>query len=167
MEKDIDKKFEYLNETKNLIKNSIINKGIHVSDDDTFRSYAEKIDSIPSESNDFVIDNVLLDGDVIPDDFDGLIIMNSDRAEYVINTPKSELSGEETVIITPEIPGKYNIMCCGNSSDFSDDNYVIENYYNMYNPTLLSKSANLKLPVLGVMYNGQRVPYTVNGQLFN
>lgn len=90
MERDIDKKFEYLNETKNLIKNSIINKGVYVSNEDTFRSYADKINSIPSGSGDFVIDNVLLDGDTIPEDFNGLIIVNSDRADYVINTPKSE-----------------------------------------------------------------------------
>lgn len=167
MEKDIDKKFEYLSETKNLIKNSIINKGVYVSNDDTFRSYADKISSIPSGNSDLIIDNVLLDGDTIPEDFNGLIIMNSDKAEYVINTPKSESDGEDTIIINPEIPGKYNIMCCGNLPDIHDDNYVIENYYNMYNPTLLSKSANLRLPVLGVMYNGQRIPYIVNGQHFN
>lgn len=90
MERDIDKKFEYLSETKNLIRNSIINKGVYVSNDDTFRSYADKINSIPSGSGDFVIDNVLLEGDTIPEDFNGLIIVNSDRADYVINTPKNE-----------------------------------------------------------------------------
>lgn len=39
-------KLNYLNETKEAIKTSIINKGVEVSDTDTFRSYAEKIDSI-------------------------------------------------------------------------------------------------------------------------
>lgn len=39
-------KLNYLNETKEAIKTSIINKGVEVSDTDTFRSYAEKINSI-------------------------------------------------------------------------------------------------------------------------
>lgn len=39
-------KLTYLNTTKELIRNSINNKGVSVTDTDTFRSYAEKIDSI-------------------------------------------------------------------------------------------------------------------------
>ena len=41
-------KLAYLQETKNLIKNAIIEKGQEVSDSDTFRSYAEKILGIES-----------------------------------------------------------------------------------------------------------------------
>lgn len=43
---DIATKFEYLKGTKNLIKQAIIDKGVTVSDTDTFRSYADKISSI-------------------------------------------------------------------------------------------------------------------------
>ena len=39
-------KIDYLNETKSLIRQSIINKGVNVTEQDTFRSYAEKIDQI-------------------------------------------------------------------------------------------------------------------------
>lgn len=39
-------KLNYLIETKNLIKNALINKGQTVSDSDTFRSYADKIANI-------------------------------------------------------------------------------------------------------------------------
>lgn len=39
-------KLEYLKTTKELIKNSINNKGVSITENDTFRSYAEKIDSI-------------------------------------------------------------------------------------------------------------------------
>lgn len=42
----IEQKVDYLKETKQLIKQSIKNKGVSVSDSDTFRSYAAKIDSI-------------------------------------------------------------------------------------------------------------------------
>lgn len=39
-------KLTYLNTTKELIRNSINNKGVSVTENDTFRSYAEKIDDI-------------------------------------------------------------------------------------------------------------------------
>lgn len=47
----ISNKMNYLKETKMEIKNAIIEKGINISDTDTFRSYANKINSI-SNSND-------------------------------------------------------------------------------------------------------------------
>ena len=45
---NIATKFEYLKETKNLIKQAIIDKGVTVSDTDSFRSYADKIAEIAS-----------------------------------------------------------------------------------------------------------------------
>lgn len=42
----ITNKLEYLQETKNQIKNAITEKGVTISDTDTFRSYADKIASI-------------------------------------------------------------------------------------------------------------------------
>ena len=39
-------KLTYLNETKTAIKNAIIAKGVSVTDNDSFRSYANKIASI-------------------------------------------------------------------------------------------------------------------------
>lgn len=41
-------KLNYLNETKESIKNAIIEKGVEVSDSDTFRDYATKIADISS-----------------------------------------------------------------------------------------------------------------------
>lgn len=43
---NIPKQLEYLLQTKELIKQAIIAKGVEVNDEDTFRSYAEKIDVI-------------------------------------------------------------------------------------------------------------------------
>ena len=43
----IAEKLSYLNDTKIAIKNAIVNKGVAVADTDTFRSYADKINSIP------------------------------------------------------------------------------------------------------------------------
>ena len=42
----ITNKLTYLEQTKEGIKQAIINKGVNVSDSDTFRSYIDKIDSI-------------------------------------------------------------------------------------------------------------------------
>lgn len=39
-------KFNYLNNTKKAIKNALINKGVEVSESDSFRSYADKVASI-------------------------------------------------------------------------------------------------------------------------
>lgn len=44
----IAEKLNYLNTTKANIKNAIIEKGVSVSDNDTFRSYATKISDISS-----------------------------------------------------------------------------------------------------------------------
>lgn len=48
----IAEKLTYLNGTKTAIKNAIINKGVAVSDTDTFRSYASKIESIQTGGGD-------------------------------------------------------------------------------------------------------------------
>lgn len=47
----ITEKLNYLNETKSLIKQAIVDKGVDVSDSDTFRSYADKIDTISANNN--------------------------------------------------------------------------------------------------------------------
>lgn len=47
---DIATKLAYLNETKSLIKQAIINKGVSISDTDSFRSYAVKISNINTSS---------------------------------------------------------------------------------------------------------------------
>lgn len=48
MANTIQDKLAYLEETKGLIKEAIVAKGVSVSDSDTFRSYANKITSIQS-----------------------------------------------------------------------------------------------------------------------
>ena len=56
----IDKKLEYLIETKNQIKNAIVEKGQPVEDSDTFRSYADKILQIKSGGGgeDIILENI-------------------------------------------------------------------------------------------------------------
>ena len=45
-------KLDYLQETKSLIKNALIEKGIAISDSDTFRSYADSIRNTEFQSPD-------------------------------------------------------------------------------------------------------------------
>jgi hypothetical protein len=47
----IREKIEYLERAKSSIRNSIIAKGVAVAETDTFRSYADKIDSIKGTSH--------------------------------------------------------------------------------------------------------------------
>lgn len=67
-------KLNKLQVTKDAIKQSIINKGISVSDTDTFASYPSKIDSIETGSSEFfdlenwandILDNSLLSGELL------------------------------------------------------------------------------------------------------
>ena len=48
---DLQDNLDYLNNTKNLIKNAIINKGQTITNADTFRSYADKIETIITVEN--------------------------------------------------------------------------------------------------------------------
>ena len=43
---NIIEKLEYLNETKEAIKNAIIDKGVEITDNTTFRTYANKVEEI-------------------------------------------------------------------------------------------------------------------------
>lgn len=50
MNSELSNKLEYLEDTKNAIKQAIVDKGVSVSENDTFRTYSQKIDSISSSS---------------------------------------------------------------------------------------------------------------------
>ena len=53
----INDKLNYLNETKNQIKNAIVEKGVEISETDTFRSYADKISNISAGNNEEITYN--------------------------------------------------------------------------------------------------------------
>ena len=70
----IDSQLAYLEETKLLLKDAIINKGQNIQNTDTFRSYANKIDQISTlaeETADVQIMleqmRIMFDADVIDD----------------------------------------------------------------------------------------------------
>ena len=50
MIEELEDKLDYLAETKELLRQKLNEKGVEVSVNDTFRSYAEKILELPSKS---------------------------------------------------------------------------------------------------------------------
>lgn len=62
---DINYKLDYLSETKQRIKKAIINKGVEVSNTDTFRSYADKINNISGGSSADIVE-AIVDNSALP-----------------------------------------------------------------------------------------------------
>ena len=78
-------KLNYLNETKQQIKQAIIEKGQNINDEDTFRSYVEKINDIQlgilSENEAYELNSILN------------TILNEEVPELVIDLDTGSLSG--------------------------------------------------------------------------
>lgn len=58
-------KLNYLKETQEAIKTALIDKGVEVSDGDTFRSYAEKISNISSGGGSEETEDISLFGSIV------------------------------------------------------------------------------------------------------
>ena len=78
----VSDKLSYLDQTKEAIKEAIINKGVDVSENDTFRSYAEKIGDIETGGG---------DGNIMPDDLiltpEKELPNQSEQVQYTTYTP--------------------------------------------------------------------------------
>ncbi len=93
-------KLTYLQETKTAIKNAIVSKGIEVSDTDSFRSYANKIDSLKSGAKESTFTGYIAQSgstNVLPavlqpvygNEFKGLMKINnsnSDRRKFILDS---------------------------------------------------------------------------------
>lgn len=93
-------KLTYLQETKTAIKNAIIAKGVTVDDTDTFRSYANKIDSLKSGAKESTFTGYIAQSgstNVLPavlqpvygNEFKGLMKINDsiyDRRKFILDT---------------------------------------------------------------------------------
>lgn len=88
----INDKLAYLDDTKLAIKEAIQNKGVSVTDEDTFRSYAEKINSIEAggETSDSIMPEALI---VTPNIEDGTSLEEFQYDEYT--APFTDSSGNE------------------------------------------------------------------------
>lgn len=103
----ITDKLNKLAETKSAIKTAIVNKGVSISDTDTFASYADKISSISGSGGNYEFDFTVLgyDNDECND--------ANEIANYVINNKYHSVSEIEDGILY----GK----------ELYDSNYVISN----------------------------------------
>jgi hypothetical protein len=81
---DVQTKLNYLDETKQLIKNAITEKGQDIEDDDAFREYVEKIQDIKTSSN-FVMSGVGIEPKKVSDYKIGDIITYGDAIDSDIN----------------------------------------------------------------------------------
>lgn len=74
----IEQKLQYLLDTKSAIRQAIIDKGVAVTDEDTFRSYADKIQNIPVDGV-----KVVEESDVNLYDYDGTLLYSYTREEVL------------------------------------------------------------------------------------
>lgn len=81
----IDDKLEYLNQTKQDIKQAIINKGQNITEEDTFRSYVDKINDIQL--------GVLSEAEAQSLNTNLDLILNEKVPELVIDLDTGSLSG--------------------------------------------------------------------------
>lgn len=108
---DLIDNLNYLNETKQLIKSSIINKGQEIDDNDTFRSYADKIDNIATDTtateNDITINkSAYVNGNKVIGTYDINDTYKNILYNYTINAIEGETihitdSGELPMILEP------------------------------------------------------------------
>lgn len=116
-------KLTYLNATKAAIKAAIVNKGVSVSDTDTFRSYADKIVSIETSSqpqlnaptisitgNTLTITNPTSNGD--------FVTAYKVYTEYGYVATVTETTVDLTTIITED--GTYNVFVTCLGTNFND-----------------------------------------------
>ena len=94
-------KYQYLEGTKQAIKKAIKNKGVDVSDTDTFRSYAEKIKEIGSGSGGNSVAEYFYQNKLGFVEFPSEKIETSDK-RFVDNYSKLENLNEEPVYVCPQ-----------------------------------------------------------------
>lgn len=107
---EIDNKINYLKETKELIKNALIVNGADIKDEDTFRSYADKINNIDGFKP-LDICNITIDNSDVNDKSRMCFYKPSKEYNY-INTDSSYN------LICHSYPHKLGIRC----TQFDNDN---------------------------------------------
>ena len=120
-ESRIDKKLDYVEDTKALIRQAMTNKGIVVTDNTTFREYADLI-------NNLVLEKDQSDATVLPNDMvAGKIAYNDNNKVIGTLTEYSKMSSEAT-----EINDK-------------PEEEMVSGYIQTDNRTLLAKNAKVTI----------------------
>lgn len=122
----ISDKLEHLLDTKQAIKQAIIDKGQEIADTDTFRSYAEKIEAIETGGGD-TIPIGMIDGTLETFNAGGAEIVAPYRCYQFENLKSVDLTGVNEV-------GTYAFYYCQNIENFVFGEHITRvNTYAFYN----------------------------------
>lgn len=129
-------KLNYLNDTKQAIKQAIIDKGVSVADADTFRSYADKILSIQSGSGglEYVLKDGTFNYDVLTDGIDFNNIINTFTTTAGVYSEPVKEYGSSKVYGWGDINGNAFTLTDGK-------------FYKAQNNSIGSSESNIDIPV--------------------
>ena len=110
----MEKKLSYLLGTKNAIKEAIVSKGVNITDDHTFRDYADKIMEI--RGKEYYVPSLPSKGGVDFYDYDGGILHTYTKDEFLA---LSEM---------PALPERLGLVCQGWNYSLEDAKAYVEEY---------------------------------------
>lgn len=156
---DLQDNLDYLEITKQRIKEAIISKGVEVSDDIPFRNYADKILSIDSETQDLTA--IINEQDALIEEQSTIIT----QLEDIITTKSSDASCYLYIFCRTEEPTIYNGIWMKYHLSF--DKFIVSDLTTseILNTTFEPNSVVLKT---GTLYKAQLlgpVPEKVIGDL--
>lgn len=140
---NINNKLDYLDETKQLIKQAIIDKGQEVSDEDTFRSYVDKISDIETGNdtkdatatpNDILypetayISNGKVTGNIIPTYSSNTTLSQTNTISRSLSYSLLDINYDAKIAIVSEEDYKFNFCnIVNNEIDYENSAYITLN----------------------------------------
>ena len=140
---NINNKLDYLDETKQLIKRAIIDKGQEVSDEDTFRSYVDKISDIETgndtkdataTSNDILypetayISNGKVTGNIMPTYSSNTTLSQTNTISRSLSYSLLDINYDAKIAIVSDEDYKFNFCnIVDNEIDYENSAYITLN----------------------------------------
>lgn len=140
---NINNKLDYLDETKQLIKQAIIDKGQEVSDEDTFRSYVDKISDIETgsdtkdataTSNDILypetayISNGKVTGNIMPTYSSNTTLSQTNTISRSLSYSLLDINFDAKIAIVSDEDYKFNFCnIVNNEIDYENSTYITLN----------------------------------------
>ena len=140
---NINNKLDYLDETKQLIKQAIIDKGQEVSDEDTFRSYVDKISDIETgndtkdataTSNDILypetayISNGKVTGNIMPTYSSNTTLSQTNTISRSLSYSLLDINYDAKTAIVSDEDYKFNFCnIVNNEIDYENSTYITLN----------------------------------------
>ena len=175
-------KLEYLLETKNQIKQAIIDKGVDVSNTDTFRSYATKIGEIQG-GNDNLPANMSAKYFKFNENScigyignqEEIIIPKSYSKDIILSAIGANINKSQVISASSELPNRFNFTFITPDESFSRTytgrTELINNFLNDFQGDVLLKEANRAAIMGGDSTNFLKEvlipPFILNDILYN